>query len=148
MLIRSTAHPSYCPSAKLHIRPTATSDLRQLFNFVLFEGQVRLCQVKTISGASAAARTGQRAERRGQDRLVGRALRPEVQYSSCKTTCQQVGWAVGRMGVGPKIHHRENGINSFECWKSETANLRQCLKIGIGYENCPLILLTNFKNKF
>jgi len=30
MLIRSTAHPSYCPSAILPIRPTATSDLRQL----------------------------------------------------------------------------------------------------------------------
>ena len=28
MLIRSTAHPSYCPSALLPIRPTATSDLR------------------------------------------------------------------------------------------------------------------------
>ena len=38
MLIRSTAHPSYCPSALLPIRPTATSDLRQLFIFVLFEG--------------------------------------------------------------------------------------------------------------
>ena len=30
MLIRSTAHPSYCTSAILPIRPTATSDLRQL----------------------------------------------------------------------------------------------------------------------
>ena len=38
MLIRSTAHPSYCPSALLPIRPTATSDLRQMFIFVLFEG--------------------------------------------------------------------------------------------------------------
>ena len=37
-----TAHPSCCPSAILHIRPTETSDLRQLFIFVLFEGQVRL----------------------------------------------------------------------------------------------------------
>ena len=37
-----TAHPSCCPSAILHIRPTATSELRQLFIFVLFEGQVRL----------------------------------------------------------------------------------------------------------
>ena len=38
MLIRSTAHPSYCPSALLSIRPTATSDLRQLFIFVIFDG--------------------------------------------------------------------------------------------------------------
>ena len=38
MLIRSTAHLSYCPSAILHIRPTATSNIRQLFIFVLFEG--------------------------------------------------------------------------------------------------------------
>ena len=38
MLIRSTAHPSYCPSAILPIRPTATSDIRQLFIIVLLEG--------------------------------------------------------------------------------------------------------------
>ena len=78
MLIRSTAHPSYCPSAILHIRPTATSDLRQLFIFVLFEGQVRLrqflcraLQLGRARGPSAAARTGQRAGR-GLDVLVGR----------------------------------------------------------------------------
>ena len=102
MLIRSTAHPSYCPSALLPIRPTATSDLRQLFIFVLFEGQVRLRQflgralrLGWARGPSAAARTPARGP--------GAAARSPS--SSCKTTCQQVGWAVGRMGVGPKIHH-------------------------------------------
>ena len=92
MLIRSTAHPSYCPFAILLIRPTATSDLRQLFIFVLLEGQVRLRQFLG------------RALRLGRARGPGAAARSRS--SSCKTTCQQVGWAVGRMGVGPKIHHQ------------------------------------------
>ena len=68
MLICSTAYPSYCPSALLPIRPTATSDIRQLFIFVLFEGQVRsrqfLCRALRLErarGPSAAARTGQGA---------------------------------------------------------------------------------------
>ena len=91
MLIRSTAHPSYCPSAILHIRPTATSDLRQLFIFVLFNGQVRLRQFLGRALRLVRAR--------------GPANAARSPSSSCKTTCQQVGWAVGRMGVGPKMHH-------------------------------------------
>ena len=57
--------PRYCPSAILHIRPSATSDLRQLFIFVLFEGYVRLRQflgrvlrLGRARGPSAAAVTG------------------------------------------------------------------------------------------
>ena len=65
---------------------------RQQFHFVLFEGQVRLRQFLG------------RALRLGQARGPGAAARSPS--SSYKTTCQQVGWAVGRMGVGPKIHHR------------------------------------------
>ena len=79
MLIRSTAHLSYCPSAILPIRPTATSDLRQLFIFVLLEGSVRLRQFLSRAlrlgrarGPSAAARTG------------GRALRPEVHLAGIR----------------------------------------------------------------
>ena len=105
MLIRSTAHPSYCPSALLPIRPTATSDLRQLFIFVLFEGYVRL---RLFLG---------RALRLGRARGPGAAARSPS--SSCKTTCQQVGWAVGRMGVGQKLHHRcqegLSGISTRAC---------------------------------
>ena len=83
--------PSYAPEVRLYIvftripllfRPTAISDLRQLFIFVLFQG----CQVETISGLSDAARTGQGTERRGQDRPRG-----QVHIACCKTTCQQVG---------------------------------------------------------
>ena len=36
--IRPIAHSLQYAFAVLHNRPTATSDLRQLFNFVLFEG--------------------------------------------------------------------------------------------------------------
>ena len=64
-----TAHPSYCPSTILHIRPTATSDLLQhptydscLFLYYLgvrlrqFLG--RALRLGRDSGPSAAARTG------------------------------------------------------------------------------------------
>ena len=91
MLIRSTAHPSYCPSALLPIRPTATSDLRQLFIFVLFEGQVRLRQF-----LGRALGLGGRAPRLGQAR--GPGAQPEVHLAAVKPRAsrsdgQQDGWA-------------------------------------------------------
>ena len=68
------------------------------------QGQVRL---KKLSGPSAAARTGQGAERCGQNRLGGRAPRLGQARGplaaaicttySCKTTCQQVRSVVQRM---------------------------------------------------
>ena len=101
MLISSTAHPSYCPSAILHIRPTAKSDLRQLFIFVQFEGQLSLREF--LGRALRLGRARGRAPRLGQARGLGAAARSPS--SSCETTCWQVGWAVGRMGVGLEIHH-------------------------------------------
>ena len=86
-------NPAYCPSAILHIRPTATSDLRQLFIFLLFQGLVRL---RDFLGRALRHRTGQRAERRGQDRLGGRLLRTEVHHSNCKSDGQQDGWRRSR----------------------------------------------------
>ena len=60
----------------MFIRPTATSDLRQLFIFVLFEGQVRIrellgraLRLGRARGPSAAARTGQGAGRCGQESI-------------------------------------------------------------------------------
>ena len=82
--IRYMAHPTYCNS-----RPTTS------VYFCIICG---LGQIKTISGPRASARTGQGAERRGQDRLEGRALRPEVQLAAVKPRAsrsdgQQDGWA-------------------------------------------------------
>ena len=100
-------HPSYCPSTILHIRPTATSDLRQLFIFGLFDGYVTTIPDRALwlgwaRRLSAAARTWARGP--------GATVRSPS--SSCKTTCQQVGWSVGRMGVGPKIHHCISGVET------------------------------------
>ena len=95
------AHPSYCPSVLLPIRYTATSDLRQLFIFVLFEGQVRLRQF--LGRELHLGRLGGRAPQLGQARGPGAAAGSPS--SSCKITCLQVEQAVGRMGVGPKMHH-------------------------------------------
>ena len=82
--IRYTAHLTYC-----NIRPTT-----DVYNCII-RG---LGQVKTISGPGAVARTGQGAERRGQDRLGGRALRPEVHLADVKPRAsrsdgKQDGWA-------------------------------------------------------
>ena len=62
------------PPDKPTFRPTAISDLRQQFIFVLFEGQVRL---KKFLGR--APRLGGRAPRLG-----GRALRPKVHLAAVK----------------------------------------------------------------
>ena len=66
-------------------------------------GGLRLGQVKTISGPSAAARTGQGAERRGQDRLGGRALRPEVHLAGIREI------SIPRRHP-PKVTHQETPL--------------------------------------
>ena len=81
MPIRPIAHPLYCPSDLLQ-HPTYDSCL------FLYYLRVRLA-VKTISGPSAAARTGQGDERRGQDKLGGHLVKPRASRSDG----QQDGWA-------------------------------------------------------
>ena len=89
--------PLFCPSVLLPICYTAHLTYDScLFLYYL---RVRLRQflgralrLGRASGPSAAAKTG-----------WGPGAAARSPSSSCKTTCQQVGWAVGRMGVGPKI---------------------------------------------
>ena len=76
----STQHPPYWTSELLTFRPTAISDLSQLFIFVLFEGLVRLRQflgwalrLGQARGPSDAARTG-----------YGLALQPKVHLAAVK----------------------------------------------------------------
>ena len=58
-----------------------------------------LGEVKISSGPSAAARKGQGAERRGYDRLGGRALQPNFQLYPCVTCTKLMG---GEWGGDPK----------------------------------------------
>ena len=69
--IKGIHHTSSPP---LNFRPTAISDLHQLFIFVLFEGIKLGYRLRQLFWA----------ERRGQDRLSGRALRPQVHVAAVK----------------------------------------------------------------
>ena len=106
--IRYTAHPTYC-----NIRPTTA------VYFCIIRG---FGQVKTIFEPSAAARTGQGAERRGQDRGPGAAARSPS--SSCKTMCQQVGWAQVQKYTIISLYN----IKYYKCHGTEFNELEMSLK--------------------
>ena len=101
-------HPLFPPGPLLSILYMTTyfSFFSKILLFIFY--YFRLGQVKTISGPSAAARTGQGAERRCQDRLEGRALRPHDQLYPCTKL-------IGGGGC-PKIALQKN----FQIFKGKT----------------------------
>ena len=126
MLIRSTANPSYCPSTILPIRPTATSDLRQLQ-----VGWAYLFAHPTYSAAYFVMP-------RSRVEIINCSCRTPLNFvGQMVTFCRsdghfsQVGWAlcVGRMHqyalfnmpIRPKVHRT-------------LAVITKCLKVGWAVE--------------
>ena len=134
---------------------------RERFLFFII---VVLCQVKAISGHSAAARTSQGTQRFGQDRvggrapgqdmLGGRALRPQVLAAvkprvsiSYVQDCDlaQVRSGVQRICVGRKIHFLSCFLFSFFKTRDELKKriCNDCLIRKFGEENEKLDVLIN-----
>ena len=124
MWIRSTAHQSYCPSTILHIRPTATSDLQQIFSRLYYiersEVELLICRSDGHSlvgrmgalfvgrmGAFFVGRMGTFRRSNGHSLQVGQALFEGRMGTFCMSDGHflQVGWAffVGRMGTQFKL---------------------------------------------
>ena len=104
MLIRSTAHPSYCPSTILPIRPTATSDLRQLQ-----VGWANLLAHPTYSAAFVICHSAVGYE------IINCSSRTSTQFCRSDGHFSQVGWAffVGRMGIFCRLDGQTFNFNNF-----------------------------------